>query len=60
MIRPARRDELELLLEIEREAGRAFADIGMRWGFMDAAHFSRLFRSTYGCTPSEYRRLHLA
>ncbi len=29
MIRPARRDELELLLEIEREAGRAFADIGM-------------------------------
>jgi len=29
VIRPARRDELELLLEIEREAGRAFADIGM-------------------------------
>ena len=29
MIRPARDDELELLLEIEREAGRAFADVGM-------------------------------
>ena len=28
-IRPARDDELELLLEIEREAGRAFADVGM-------------------------------
>lgn len=28
-IRAARDDELELLLEIEREAGRAFADVGM-------------------------------
>ena len=29
MIRTARDDELELLLQIEREAGRAFADVGM-------------------------------
>lgn len=29
MIRPARRDELERLIEIERQAGRAFAEIGM-------------------------------
>ena len=29
MIRRARRDELELLLEIEREAGRVFYDVGM-------------------------------
>jgi AraC-like DNA-binding protein len=33
--------------------------IGMRWGLTDAAHFSRLFRETYGCTPTEYRRLDL-
>ena len=29
MIRRARPDELELLLDIEREAGRAFHDVGM-------------------------------
>ena len=29
MIRPVREDELELLLEIERAAGRAFVDVGM-------------------------------
>jgi AraC-like DNA-binding protein len=33
--------------------------IGMRWGLMDAGHFSRLFRDAYGCTPTEYRREHL-
>ncbi|MEV0066225.1 MULTISPECIES: helix-turn-helix domain-containing protein [unclassified Amycolatopsis] len=32
------------------------AAIGRRWGFSDAAHFSRLFRSTYGRSPREYRR----
>ncbi|MEV8610809.1 helix-turn-helix domain-containing protein [Amycolatopsis sp. NPDC051373] len=31
------------------------AAIGRRWGFSDAAHFSRLFRSTYGRSPREYR-----
>lgn len=25
------------------------------WGFVDASHFSRLFKSTYGQTPTEYR-----
>jgi len=29
VIRPVRHDELERLLEIEREAGRVFADVGM-------------------------------
>ncbi|HEV2781505.1 MAG TPA: helix-turn-helix domain-containing protein, partial [Actinophytocola sp.] len=31
--------------------------IASRWGFTDNAHFSRLFRSTYGISPSDYRRL---
>jgi AraC-like DNA-binding protein len=35
------------------------ASVGVRCGLTDAAHFSRLFRETYGCTPGEYRRLDL-
>ncbi|WP_102160238.1 helix-turn-helix domain-containing protein [Zhihengliuella halotolerans] len=30
--------------------------IGARWGLPDAAHFSRAFRSAYGCSPAQYRR----
>jgi AraC-like DNA-binding protein len=30
--------------------------IALRHGFTDPAHFSRLFRAAYGCTPSQYRR----
>lgn len=33
--------------------------IAVRWGFTDAAHFSRLFRAAYGLPPREYRRLAL-
>jgi AraC-like DNA-binding protein len=34
---------------------RSISSIAARWGFTDAAHFSRVFRSTYGLTASEYR-----
>ncbi|WP_320784727.1 helix-turn-helix domain-containing protein [Streptomyces sp. CRN 30] len=30
--------------------------VAARWGFTDAAHFSRLFRATYGMPPRDYRR----
>jgi AraC-like DNA-binding protein len=30
--------------------------IARRWGLPSPQHFSRLFRSTYGCSPSELRR----
>jgi AraC-like DNA-binding protein len=30
--------------------------VAARWGLPDSAHFSRLFRSTYGLPPAEYRR----
>ncbi len=30
--------------------------VAVRWGLPDSAHFSRLFRRTYGLPPAEYRR----
>jgi transcriptional regulator GlxA family with amidase domain len=27
-----------------------------RWGFLDAAHFSRSFRDAFGESPSDWRR----
>jgi AraC-like DNA-binding protein len=32
------------------------ATIARRWGMPSAPHFSRLFRSTYGCSPREFRK----
>jgi AraC-like DNA-binding protein len=34
---------------------RPVAAIASRWGLRDAAHFSRIFRKAYGCSPAEYR-----
>ena len=32
------------------------SDICFRWGFNDAGHFSRVFRSEYNISPRDYRR----
>ncbi len=37
-------------------ADRPVGSIAARWGFLDAAHFSRIFRSSFGVPPSSYRR----
>lgn len=39
-------------------ANRTVASIGARWGLMDPAHFSRVFKAAYGLTPSDYRATH--
>lgn len=50
------------LLACRRELGdprfatRPVIDIAFRWGFNDAAHFSRAFRTRFGLPPREYRR----
>ncbi len=36
-------------------AHRSICAIAAKWGFSDAAHFSRLFRTAFGETPSNYR-----
>jgi AraC-like DNA-binding protein len=41
-------------------AGRSVAGIAARWGFTNAAHFSRLFRDAYGLPPGEYRQANTA
>ena len=33
------------------------SDIAFRWGFNDAAHFSRAFKQRFGCSPREFRRV---
>jgi AraC-like DNA-binding protein len=37
-------------------AEQTILSIGRRWGLTNATHFSRLFRTAYGCSPREYRR----
>lgn len=37
-------------------ADRPVSAIAARWCLTDAAHFSRLFKATYGRSPREYRR----
>lgn len=39
--------------------GRPVSAVAARWGLADPAHFSRLFRRTYGMPPTEYRRAEL-
>lgn len=36
-------------------SARSISAIAARWGFLDAAHFSRAFKASYGQSPSEYR-----
>ncbi|MBU2964193.1 helix-turn-helix domain-containing protein [Amphritea sp. 2_MG-2023] len=33
------------------------AEISYRWGFNDQAHFCRLFKSRFGCTPKDMRSI---
>ena len=41
-------------LEIESQPGVDFADLAVRLGWYDQAHFINDFRSMLGCTPGEY------
>jgi AraC-like DNA-binding protein len=36
---------------------RSVAALAARWGFLDAAHFSRIFKAAFDVSPSVYRQL---
>ncbi|MEV7286280.1 helix-turn-helix domain-containing protein [Streptomyces sp. NPDC093252] len=53
------------LEECRRELARAdttvsLAAVARRWGFTNAAHFSRCFRAAYGVSPGEWSRIRSA
>lgn len=37
-------------------AGQSVGTVAARWGFLDAAHFSRTFRDAFGVSPTQWRR----
>jgi AraC family transcriptional regulator, positive regulator of tynA and feaB len=43
------------LEDLRRRNGGSVTDVAFRWGFCDAAHFSRVFKRQYGVTPSDVR-----
>jgi AraC-like DNA-binding protein len=40
-------------------ASRSIIQVAQSWGFVDPSHFSKLFKSTFGHSPRDYRQLHL-
>lgn len=55
LIRRYRLERCQLDLADARQLSRPIHTIAARWGFTDNAHFSRLFRATYGISARDYR-----
>lgn len=55
-IRTRRLDRCRADLADPDHAATSVSAIGARWGLWDAAHFSRLFKATYGASPRAYRQ----
>jgi AraC-like DNA-binding protein len=56
-IQARRLDAARVDLTASSMADYRIADIACRWGFASQAHFARLFRARFGCTPSDVRAL---
>jgi len=55
-IQKQRLEQCRLALSSDSYADSSVADVGYRFGFQDASHFSRAFKAEYGQTPAQYRK----
>ena len=55
-IRSQRLDGARRELRDPLHAGKPVGAVAARWGFLDAAHFSLIFRDAFGVSPSDWRR----
>jgi AraC-like DNA-binding protein len=55
-VRSQRLDGARRDLRDPLHAGLPVGAVAARWGFLDAAHFSRTFRDAFGVPPSDWRR----
>jgi len=55
-IRQRRLEQCHRDLADPRQSEHTIQTIAARWGLTSAAHFSRLFRATYGVSPSDHRQ----
>lgn len=58
-LRQRRLDHCRADLSSPAHKALSISEICFRWGFNDAAHFSRSFRADYGLTPRAYRQQRL-
>jgi AraC-like DNA-binding protein len=55
-IRSQRLERIRRDLRDPMLAGTSVGAVAARWGFLDAAHFSRSFRDAFAVSPSDWRR----
>jgi AraC-like DNA-binding protein len=55
-VRHRRLEECRRALLDPAQASLTVTEIARHWTFTNPAHFSRVFRDAYGCTPSDCRR----
>ncbi|MFI2761731.1 helix-turn-helix domain-containing protein [Streptomyces echinatus] len=55
LIQQRRLEECARELLRRGRVSRTISAVARGWGFQNAAHFSRVFKSAYGCSPSEWR-----
>lgn len=59
LVRDIRLENCRRML-ISSKSDERIAEVAMKFGFSDAAHFSRLFKATYGSSPRVFRSSALA